>query len=280
MAAKARALIMLLPAVGSCRGALAAPFAGQRLKFVPDARNPYGLDGKWLLEDLNESAGVHSHSAGVELFDSATPVVKPALLQLPCRNTPADHERIRPFLTNSFRDAPFHERQCGRRALTCGRIVLDGVLDADVLEEACEHGGQLQHWEGLEVVQRLLEKHFKTGPLTPTGGQLDHNIRSDLPCEMHVDYLSRPPHYLLTAIVYLVDQGRECGPCETVFNDAAESGELLRGSVVQPRRGRVVLFSGGMENVHCKMPSAGKRDVVQLWFACSAAAAAAGRSDL
>ena len=121
---------------------------------------------------------------------------------------------------------------------------------------------------GLPVIQSLLEEHFDTGELIPVGGQLDSNIRADLPCEMHTDYLSRPPHYFLTAIIYLVDQGKQCQRCETIFNDSLESGGFTEGVIVQPRRGRVVLFSGGMENMHCKMPSVGERDVIQLWFAC------------
>jgi len=129
-------------------------------------------------------------------------------------------------------------------------------------------------------VQKLLERHFKTGPLKPVGGQLDHNIRSGMACEMHSDYISRPPHYFLTAILYLVDQGKECSPCETVFNDAVEYGRLVKGAVIQPRRARLVLFSGGIENMHCKMPSIGQRDVIQMWFQCEDQTATVQGQDL
>ena len=55
-------------------------------------------------------------------------------------------------------------------SVRCGRIVMDNAIDKDVLEEAYDFKDRLHAWEGLEIVQRLLERHFKTGPLKPVGG--------------------------------------------------------------------------------------------------------------
>jgi len=244
------------------------------LVFDAQAENPYGAMGQWILQADPAGGG---RTGDVVLFDSRA-ISVPWATQLGCLDSEADLERLRPFITNSFRGNRFHRRSCGPRRVRCGRVVLDGALDEDVLQEVGDFRDRLHLWEGTGVIQGLLEVHFRTGALVAVAGQLDHNIRSDLPCEMHSDYLSRPPHYFLTAIVYLVDQGRDCSRCETVFCDSIEEGRLLSGAVVQPKRGRVVLFSGGLENMHCKLPSDGRRDVVQLFFRC--AAEDRGSSDL
>jgi len=242
------------------------------LVFNRTSVSPYGFAGQWLLRmhDQRERMNIEDSATNtIVRFDSLTRVTKPHFVSLKCAESQEDFKRVQPYITNSFRKAVFHKRTCGKRKLVCGRMVLDNAIDDDVLKDVHEMRNRLHMWEGLEVVKGLMEKHFNTGDLVPVGGQLDHNIRSDLPCEMHTDYLSRPPQYFLTAIIYLVDQGRDCWHCETIFNDSVERGRLLKGHIVQPRRGRVVLFSGGIENMHCKMPSDGRRDVVQLWFQCA-----------
>lgn len=234
------------------------------LVFDAHAENAYGAMGQWLLQSDAAADG----QKDVVLFDGRA-ISTPWVAHLDCLDSEADLERLRPFITNSFRGARFHKRHCGSRPVRCGRVVLDGALDEDLLQEVRDFRNRLHLWEGTDVIRGLLERHFRTGTLVAVAGQLDHSIRAELPCEMHSDYLSRPPYYFLTAIVYLVDQGRECSRCETVFCDSVEEGRLSRGSVVQPKRGRVVLFSGGLENMHCKLPSVGRRDVVQLFFQCA-----------
>ena len=45
---------------------------------------------------------------------------------------------------------------------------------------------------------------------------------------------------------------------------------LRRGLVVAPKRGRVVLFSGGGENIHTALPvRAGRRQTIQAFFKCT-----------
>ena len=82
---------------------------------------------------------------------------------------------------------------------------------------------------------------------------------------LFVNFVTRSPIFPLN---YFRKHSRK--RCETIFNDSVRQGKgvLREGAIVQPRRGRVVLFSGGMENMHCRMPVIGRREVLQLWFAC------------
>ena len=101
-----------------------------------------------------------------------------------------------------------------------------------------------------------------------------------------------PTEYVYSSIVYLSDWGDEFSGGETVFlrsmdgpegaqaaakDDNKESSVLFpmrQADIVQPKVGRVALFTGGEENMHCKMPSAAKgggeppRLVVQMWVQC------------
>ena len=59
---------------------------------------------------------------------------------------------------------------------------------------------------------------------------------------------------------------------------------MRRADIVQPKVGRVALFTGGEENMHCKMPSAAKAGgepphlVVQMWVQCVDPEAGGGAS--
>ena len=146
--------------------------------------------------------------------------------------------------------------------------------------------------------------------------RFDRDIRHESKCEMHGDFMS-VGSYVYTAIVYLSDWNTTFSGGETVFahhvdgappfnpyawHGGAQQEEeksqasplqwprvtddtgqrlapIVLGEIVQPKVGRVVLFSGGPENLHCKMPSlatgrnatlGGRRTVVQLWFRCRA----------
>ena len=47
------------------------------------------------------------------------------------------------------------------------------------------------------------------------------------------------------------------------------AARLVAGAVVEPRRGRLVLFSGGGENYHAPLPvTQGRRTSFQVWFGC------------
>ena len=131
-------------------------------------------------------------------------------------------------------------------------------------------------------------------------GRIDFGARAMWGCELHSDFHSSqrsPTAYVFSALVYLSDWGVSFTGGETVFvhsmamagEEASEEEESLgaqsllpmtAGQIVQPRFGRVVLFTGGEENLHCRMPNAGRagatrleetapRVSVNLWFQCS-----------
>lgn len=184
----------------------------------------------------------------------------------------------------SYRQLPFVPRPAGNCGFSahCGRTVVDGALDVKHLRAADrlkDDGAGIQEWSGLGVVRGLLETAFDvTGVrLTPVGGQRGGNDLAVAPCWLHSDFLARPGMYYFTAIVYLSDQRPGgCGTCETVFVDRvdAASGQVARGVAVQPRRGRVLLFSSGVENMHCKVPHSGDRRVLVVYFRCDEAGGA------
>jgi hypothetical protein len=162
------------------------------------------------------------------------------------------------------------------------------MLGADGLPLVLAPGGGA-HSEELRIAQNriagllapgvlaLLERELALSPralqvFTP---MLDLGLQdSDGKWGMHSDFHSMP-HYVFTALVYLSDYGADFTGGETVFlhglnlgeplviaRDATGRGDIGRrayplrtGVVVQPRRGRVVIFTGGAENLHSKVPS-------------------------
>lgn len=161
-----------------------------------------------------------------------------------------------------------------------------------------------------EPVFALLAEKAKIDPglLTLTSARLDFGIKSTGSCQLHSDFHSLKT-YVFTAIVYLSDWGDTFSGGETVFAHEFGGGdENMRravreevvgggandtiaiaatgGLIVQPKFGRVALFTGGAENMHCKMPSQtvssrevanpeapkqGSRLVMQLWIKCTTA---------
>ena len=177
-------------------------------------------------------------SSGVQLFDNRTVYPLGELEQrrqdsgsfhpLPCLDSAKDWDDLAPFVGNGRRSNPFTPRYCtgdaagggsrGPRTTQtprCGRMVFDGVLSEALVQEASElpttyNWPMLAEWRGFETIKNLLEKNFHTPPLMLAGGKLDRDTDEDLPCELHSDFLSQPPYYFLTAIIYLVDQGKDC----------------------------------------------------------------------
>jgi hypothetical protein len=48
-----------------------------------------------------------------------------------------------------------------------------------------------------------------------------------------------------------------------------QTSTYTKGLLVEPRLGRVVLFTGGLENLHCRMPiTKGRRIALQAWYQC------------
>jgi hypothetical protein len=153
-------------------------------------------------------------------------------------------------------------------------------------------------------VLALLAKKTNIDPATleVSTARLDLGLRASGTCEMHSDFHSSKS-YVFTAIVYLSNWGDSFTGGETVFAHEIGGGEtamasavradiddsqataaipMTGGYIVQPKIGRVVVFTGGTENLHCKMPSttvkrqatsqgnhSSPRTVVQLWIRCS-----------
>eukprot|EP00928_Gymnodinium_smaydae_P066703 TRINITY_DN49677_c0_g1_i1.p1 TRINITY_DN49677_c0_g1~~TRINITY_DN49677_c0_g1_i1.p1 ORF type:complete len:339 (-),score=48.45 TRINITY_DN49677_c0_g1_i1:237-1172(-) len=274
------------------RTALDVPFA---LRFNASKLNVFGDFGEWLVEREYVSGHVPEQLKAVP---QATQLRKPLHDKIAC--SPDDEgfyeKAAQKYVTNAFRNSSFAARwmeaRCGVKA-QCGRSVIDNYFEEEDLKELERLG--VQRWGGLTELREMVEERFGMvkGRLTAVGGQIDSNVQSDVPCQMHVDFQSRPGHYYYTAIIYLSNQKTlertsskksrkgghasakqsppRCESCETVFVDEVNqsSGLALRGLVVQPRRGRTVIFSGGAENLHCKVPSSGDRRVVQVFFQCN-----------
>jgi len=255
------------------RGESLSPTSNVKLVFDGLKMNDFTV-GSWVLRSDNNYNSYQQVTGPVDikLYDTTKHETK--FEEKPCLDEPEDFERVRPFITNSYRAAKFQNRTCFGKPFRCGRVVLDDVFSEMEIKQAGEikNTQDLQaHKDFRDKVRAQLEKYFPgVGPLKNVGGQVDVNIGHNVPCQLHTDYLSRPPHYFLTAIVYLSEQGKDCDPCETVFVDQvfATHNRFRKGAIVRPRPGRVALFSGGVENMHCKMPSEGHRHVIQLWFRC------------
>ena len=131
------------------------------------------------------------------------------------------------------------------------------------------------------VIALLAEKAgIVPAELELTNARVDLGLRASGHCEMHSDFHSSKT-YVYTAIVYLSDWGDMFTGGETVFahqiggiDAAAAEGAAVAASdpgreaaaaaavvpvtggyIVQPKIGRVTMFTGGTENLHCKMPS-------------------------
>ena len=152
----------------------------------------------------------------------------------------------------------------------------------------------------LPVVALLAEKtNIDPAALEVSVARLDMGLRASSMCEMHSDFHSSTS-FVFTAIIYLSDWGDRFTGGETVFAHEIGGGEkkmgvavrtddsatvaiaMTGGYIVQPKIGRVVMFTGGSENLHCKMPSkavklsgaaqeetSSPRTVMQLWIRCS-----------
>ena len=94
--------------------------------------------------------------------------------------------------------------------------------------------------------------------------------------QLHADYYESP-HYVFSAVLFTGEQeadetalvGGECGLADALRRDEAGAVTLARGLVVEPKRGRLVLFSGGGENYHSPLAVVqGRRTTVHAWFKC------------
>lgn len=94
--------------------------------------------------------------------------------------------------------------------------------------------------------------------------------------QMHADYYESA-NYVFTAVLYLGDEvgddvarvGGETALIDEMRRDAAGACELARGVVVEPKPGRLVVFSGGGENYHAPLSvQRGRRTTFHVWYDC------------
>jgi len=129
-------------------------------------------------------------------------------------------------------------------------------------------------WELLERTRRRASSALNLSEVFHSGAmlkRLDHPPLLDhMQAEpghssfgAHVDK-ANIASYDYSALVYLSSVGQDFGGGELAFNDA----DVDR--VLQPRVGRLVMFSSGLENLHQVLPmSWGQRHVLSMWFTCS-----------
>ena len=93
---------------------------------------------------------------------------------------------------------------------------------------------------------------------------------------MHADYYEKK-EYVISAVLHLGPADETtCSTLigvETGLVDELNERGLVRGLVVAPRRGRLVVFSGGGENYHAPMGvEQGTRAAWHAWFSCAGCA--------
>nr|CCA14863.1 conserved hypothetical protein [Albugo laibachii Nc14] len=91
------------------------------------------------------------------------------------------------------------------------------------------------------------------------------------PREMHDEYWhlhvdkNNTPHYDYSALLYLSDYAEEFTGGLFAFKDKT------RVHVVEPSRGRLLMFTSGKENLHhVRKVRSGTRYVMSMWFSCDA----------
>ena len=95
--------------------------------------------------------------------------------------------------------------------------------------------------------------------------------------EVHADYYESA-RFAFSSVLYLGEEaddptprvGGQTGIADALRLEADGSKILERGVIVEPRRGRLLLFSGGGENYHSPQPVlAGRRTTLHAWFSCA-----------
>ena len=87
----------------------------------------------------------------------------------------------------------------------------------------------------------------------------------------HID-AARPTSWLFTCLLYVGRHGEDefAGGETLLIDEVGETdGSVRRGLLVEPRRGRLLAFSSGIENVHTALTAThGYRSLIQVWFTC------------
>ena len=128
-------------------------------------------------------------------------------------------------------------------------------------------------------IQDMFENSFSPGFRPALSGALITELRADevdldAPnvhdqySAFHVDRANLAS-YDYSALLYLDTQGEGFDGSDLEFVDLTQDEDVMSRTVVKPSAGRLVLFTGGHENLHgVTRIKRGARRVVAMWFAC------------
>ena len=107
--------------------------------------------------------------------------------------------------------------------------------------------------------------------LTELSAHFDMNLNNPNQRQHYTDFhvdRANVAAYHWSALLYLDSYGLDFTGAELEFADPTTSGDRI---IIQPRVGRLLLFTSGHENLHRVRPlSYGRRRVLAVWFSCNA----------
>ena len=169
----------------------------------------------------------------------------------------------------------------------CFRGVFDGMVQIDRHNES--------RWN--EEVLAVLQAEFAVDPsaVTVSTQRRKTYVPTTLPkpnarltrvCswpspyeELHADYYESE-RYVFTAVLFFGEEeadmvrrvGGETALLDEMRRDDDGACQIARGLVVEPKAGRLLVFSGGGENYHVPIAvEAGRRSTYHVWFQCAPA---------
>eukprot|EP00930_Biecheleria_cincta_P100270 TRINITY_DN91899_c0_g1_i1.p1 TRINITY_DN91899_c0_g1~~TRINITY_DN91899_c0_g1_i1.p1 ORF type:complete len:298 (+),score=37.03 TRINITY_DN91899_c0_g1_i1:178-1071(+) len=219
------------------------------------------------------------------------------LQRLPCHDTKLDSvASVLEEGRRKWRSPPHSSLCCFPKQLpakqNCFRSVFDDRIDL-TKEQDPEVSEEDRQDYLLHQMKHILTSEFGIQAESIHGTSGRRQLVSRCPScfgrgSWHVDY-HESNMFLFSAILYLGEMSEEHSPERlhggwTLFANVghletsdkavkvSENGtvELFDGVLIAPKRGRLVLFTGGSENLHSAGPvEAGTRASYQVWFSCN-----------
>lgn len=181
-----------------------------------------------------------------------------------------------------WRDPPIQSRCCFPAHGRCFRGVFDNRIE---MGSAASYGKQIARVLADEFgVVEISHAQHRRKEYASRAASLQYSANWS---ELHCDYFEYHG-YIFSSVLYLGDEvndsvdlvGGETGIADELqrisskrtdpSQHASSRVELVRGLVVEPRRGRLLLFSAGGENYHAPLAVVqGRRTTFQSWFRCA-----------
>ena len=190
---------------------------------------------------------------------------------------------LRPFAKEyrkTTRDPTYTSLSCAPK--TCFRTVLDGfehLLEMEDLEEMADQVALLLNPYSSGTLESSIRRQQTFSGRSATAGQDPFE-------QFHVDYFE-VADYVMTGLVYGEPssnlQGGESGFADAFVKKEDDKVELQEGLVVEPKKGRLLLFSGGGENFHGPLPireRTQERPTTILFFKCQTEEKEAEKTEL